>query len=337
MLRPLWLLVALACCAMQPLQAQVVAGIAVSPQPASAEGATPAPVLVAETLREHALIKLLRSDASRYEHGDGVPVDGERAALLYCEAARLGDAASQYNLGWMYTNGRGVKRSDSLAAFFFNAAAEQGDQASQRMLRTVGGPTKEVPECMHEPEPARTVTARVAPGLPATGTALPLADGSMLPIAAPKALADLVKRIAPEFKLQPELVLAVMQQESGFNTVALSPRNAKGLMQLIPETAARFNVRNPYDPEQNIRGGMAYLRWLLAYFEGDVKLVLAAYNAGEGAVERYRGVPPYLETRAYVLRILATLGNWTQPFDASVTAPSAELRRIREPRRVPAR
>ena len=75
--------------------------------------------------------------------------------------------------------------------------------------------------------------------------------------------------------------------------MALSPKNAKGLMQLIPATAARFNVRNPYDPAQNIRGGIAYLSWLLAYFEGDVTLVAAAYNAGEGAVERYRGVPPY--------------------------------------------
>ena len=79
-------------------------------------------------------------------------------------------------------------------------------------------------------------------------------------------------------------------------------------MQLIPDTAARFKVRNPMDPAQNIRGGMAYLRWLMAYFEGDIALVAAAYNAGEGAVERYRGVPPYAETRAYVRRILAAMG-----------------------------
>ena len=78
-------------------------------------------------------------------------------------------------------------------------------------------------------------------------------------------------------------------------------------MQLIPETSARFNVKQPFDPVQNIRGGFAYLRWLLAYFQGDVALVAAAYNAGEGIVERYRGIPPYAETRAYVQRIMRYL------------------------------
>ena len=100
-------------------------------------------------------------------------------------------------------------------------------------------------------------------------------------------------------------------------------------MQLIPETSERFNVKNPYDPAQNIRGGLTYLRWLLAYFEGDVALVAAAYNAGEGKVERYRGVPPYLETRAYVQRILKAVGATAHPFDRSVAQPSPALERIR--------
>jgi soluble lytic murein transglycosylase-like protein len=83
-------------------------------------------------------------------------------------------------------------------------------------------------------------------------------------------------------------------------------------------------VQNPWDAEHNLRGGMAYLRWLLAYFEGDLPLVLAAYNAGERAVERYRGVPPYAETRLYVWRIIAALdGRRVHPFDPSVTPPSA--------------
>jgi soluble lytic murein transglycosylase-like protein len=86
-------------------------------------------------------------------------------------------------------------------------------------------------------------------------------------------------------------------------------------------------VRNALDPTQNIRGGMAYLRWLLAYFEGDVQLALAAYNAGEGAVERYRGVPPYAETRAYVRKILGAIGyRLTHPFDPKVTEPSPVFR-----------
>jgi soluble lytic murein transglycosylase-like protein len=78
-------------------------------------------------------------------------------------------------------------------------------------------------------------------------------------------------------------------------------------MQLIPETAARFKVENVWDPEQNLRGGMAYLRWLLDYYDGDLTLALAGYNAGEGAVDRYRGVPPYAETRTYVSRIAERL------------------------------
>jgi soluble lytic murein transglycosylase-like protein len=198
-------------------------------------------------------------------------------------------------------------------------------EQAQRMLRLVGGPTTEVPDCLREPSPT------------ASQQRLPTANVTHITAAirskAPKNLVDIVQRLAPEFRVSPELVLAIMQTESGFNTVALSPRNAKGLMQLIPETAARFGVHNPYDPVQNIRGGMAYLRWLLAYFEGDVSLVAAAYNAGEGAVERFRGIPPYVETRAYVRRVTAGVSAMTHPFDPKVVRPSAVLRAIRSPRR----
>ena len=96
-------------------------------------------------------------------------------------------------------------------------------------------------------------------------------------------------------------------------------------MQLIPDTAARFRVLRPRDPAQNIRGGMAYLRWLMAYFEGNISLVAAAYNAGEGAVNRYRGVPPYAETLNYVRKVLAQVNTVVHPFDASVTDPSPAL------------
>jgi soluble lytic murein transglycosylase-like protein len=107
--------------------------------------------------------------------------------------------------------------------------------------------------------------------------------------------------------LDPELVLALIEAESNFNPRALSPKNAQGLMQLIPATAERFGVRDAWDPEQNLRGGMAYLRWLLARFKGNVQLALAGYNAGEGAVERHGGIPPYAETRAYVSHIIARI------------------------------
>lgn len=272
---------------------------------------------------ENLLITLLRSEAADHEHGNnGVERDGARAAALYCQAARLGDTESQFNLGWMYTNGRGVERNDSLAAFFFHAAAEQGMEQAIRMLGSVGGPTTDVPDCMREPAPPK----------PRVVAAAPRAVPPVRAIAAPHSIAELVKKIAPEYRVPTQLVLAIIQAESNFDIVALSPKNAKGLMQLIPDTAARFNVRNPYDPAQNIRGGVAYLRWLLAYFEGDVTLVAAAYNAGEGTVERYRGVPPYVETRAYVRRIVDAVGTLVQPFDGSATQPSPKMQLLRAPR-----
>jgi soluble lytic murein transglycosylase-like protein len=146
------------------------------------------------------------------------------------------------------------------------------------------------------------------------------------PANAPEAIVRFVNLVAPEYKLQPHVVLAFMATESNFDPGAVSPKNAQGLMQLMPDTGARFGVRNIKDPVQNIRGGMAYLRWLMAYFEGDLTLVSAAYNAGERAVERYLGVPPYAETRLYVLKIRAsTGGQYTHPFDPSVAKPSEVL------------
>ena len=109
-------------------------------------------------------------------------------------------------------------------------------------------------------------------------------------------------------KVSPALVLAVMGIESGGDAAALSPKGAQGLMQLIPDTAARFGVKDATDPVQNIKGGVAYLDWLMDQFDLDPVMVLAAYNAGEGAVTANDGVPPYAETRDYVPKVLAA---WT--------------------------
>lgn len=254
----------------------------------------------------------MRNQARACENGEGVPKDTARAAKLYCDGARHGDADAQFSLGWMYANGRGLPRSDETAAFFFKLAAAQGHVQAQNMLRFVGEPVARVPECMRH----STADLESEESYPANNQAQ-------------QAIFGLVRKLAPEYGVSPRLVMAIIRAESNFEAAAVSAKNAQGLMQLIPETSLRFNVKKPFDPEQNIRGGLSYLRWLLAYFEGDVVLVAAAYNAGEGAVNRYRGIPPFAETRGYVQRIMSIFKKDEHPFNPAVTTPSPELPRIR--------
>ncbi len=124
-------------------------------------------------------------------------------------------------------------------------------------------------------------------------------------VAIPRAeLGAMIDRHARHRRLEPKLVRAVIQTESGYNVRARSAKGAMGLMQLMPETARELNVADPYNAEQNVRGGTAYLRQMIDRFDGQVELGLAAYNAGPSAVERYGGIPPYRETRQYVRRVM---------------------------------
>lgn len=115
-------------------------------------------------------------------------------------------------------------------------------------------------------------------------------------------------RLARQYNIDPHLIQAIITVESNFNPRAVSRAGALGLMQLMPQTAVRYQVDNPFDPETNIAGGIRYLRDLFQLFPGDLRLVLAAYNAGEGAVQRYAGMPPYPETQQYVTRVMALYG-----------------------------
>jgi hypothetical protein len=118
-----------------------------------------------------------------------------------------------------------------------------------------------------------------------------------------------INAAAERYQLDIDLIRAVIDAESGFDSYAVSTKGAAGLMQLMPETARELGVGNPFDPEQNIDGGSRYLKGLLDKYDGEIRLALAAYNAGPNAVQRYGGIPPYKETQQYVKRVLRSYGS----------------------------
>ena len=259
-----------------------------------------------------ALLLFASTGAARAQESNGAPVaiqaDPSTVAAL-CRRARLGDPNSQYELAWVFTHARGEERRDDWAHYLFFAAAANGNEDARKVLLSVTWPQAAVPDCVRP-----TAVSSIGP---------------TVALRAPPHIERLVYQLAPQFNVNPKLALAIIAVESNFDTVALSNKNAKGLMQLIPDTARRFGVRNAFDPQQNIRGGMAYLRWLLAYYQGDVRLVAAAYNAGEGNVDKHRGVPPFAETQEYVRRVVARFGNAPHAFDARVTNPSPQIQRLK--------
>jgi hypothetical protein len=134
-------------------------------------------------------------------------------------------------------------------------------------------------------------------------------------------VSTIIEKYADRYQLDPKLVHSIIASESGFNTRAISRKGAQGLMQLMPGTATRLGVRDPLDPEENIRGGMAHLRTLLDTFNGDLTLSLAAYNAGENLVQKIRRVPNYPETKAYVNSVTSRYGSKEMVLHSQPSAP----------------
>lgn len=182
-----------------------------------------------------------------------------------------------------------------------------------------------------QPDPAQQVV-RVVRADPRTGklvrsvivTAKPFATRKAAEDAVrPRGINETVEAIAATQSLPPQLVHSVIKVESNYNPLAVSRKGAQGLMQLMPETARRFGVENAFDPADNIQGGTRYLKYLLDLYKGDYSLALAAYNAGEGAVEKYGTVPPYPETLNYLVQVGRQLQKSLPPVVAPASQPAA--------------
>lgn len=152
------------------------------------------------------------------------------------------------------------------------------------------------PDEMPQVDETAVAAARPAPAVQPNQAVHPPLDA--------RPFAELIETVALKHGLDPELVHAVVQAESNYQPRAKSNVGARGLMQVMPKTAKDFGIKNLYDPENNLEAGVQYLKWLMERFDGNLKKTIAAYNAGPGAVRRYRGIPPYQETRQYVQKVM---------------------------------
>lgn len=254
----------------------------------------------------------MTSLAALHEHGQLVPKDLGKAIALYCAAAERGSARAHYSIGWMIMNGRGFERNDAEGLHWLDKAAAAGHPQAARLRGMFSGDAAQ--------------RSRACYGRDALDEA-----GPLRPLRAPREVRALVEEVAPRYGLDPSLVLALIKVESAFKAKAVSPKNARGLMQLLPSTAAIYGVTELFDPRQNVLAGVQHLRDLLVVFDGDVTLALAAYNAGSGAVRRYGGIPPFAETQAYVKRIRRYYRERTHPVDLRADQVAAVRSRFNLP------
>jgi len=225
------------------------------------------------------------------ELGIGIRRNLLLAVGLYCEAGTMGSPEGFYRVGRVLASAPGPLRNPAMANAYLALAARLGHHEALRHYDSRVSNAVIGDECG-------------VYGSGAGGSRFDL-DGYLAGQSPTKQkIALLIRNAARQYNVDPRLALAIAIAESNLDATAVSPRNAQGVMQLIPATQERFGVTRPFDPEHNVRGALAYLRWLDKRFAGDWRLIVAAYNSGEGAVERYSGVPPFAETQQYVRRVL---------------------------------
>jgi soluble lytic murein transglycosylase-like protein len=206
------------------------------------------------------------------------------------------------------------------------AADPEPTREEPRRLTTVGvnartGQLVRVPLTRYSrPVPSRAVTARAVPEKVVEAKEIRAEAPGVHNVVPPRSFDELVEQVARRYGIRSSFVHAVIKAESNYNPHAVSPKGARGLMQLMPQTARELGVRNIFDPAQNVEGGVRYLRQLLDQYEQPA-LSLAAYNAGPGAVDRYRGVPPYRETQQFVRRVNSLYQRYNQIGKATAASP----------------
>ena len=213
------------------------------------------------------------------------------------KAAEQGDAKAQFYLGVAYDDGAGVPENDREAVKWYLKAAEQGHARAQSNLDVRYDRDEGAPENDREEEQRTQVSSNVD-----VRSSEPK-DVSVAFEHKKTQYNSLIHETAARHRVDANLVTAIISVESNFNPWAVSSKGCMGLMQLHPDTAVRFGVQNIFDPAENIEGGVKFLSFLLQEFKGNLELVLAGYNAGEHAVARHKGIPPYRETQQYVSKV----------------------------------
>jgi hypothetical protein len=249
------------------------------------------PQFVNEPPRVRAMLEQGRDS----ENGHGDVLNRPLALVLYCEAGMAGSPEGYYQLGRLLVDGPAAIRKPALGRGFLALAAGMGHQGAETALGDTPANLPETGDCAEFEAILK-------------GSHFDMNHYIAGLSSVKQKVANLIRTAAPNHDIPVALALAIACVESNFDSRAVSPKNAQGVMQLIPDTQQRFGVKKPFEARQNIRGGLKYLKWLLKQFHGNVAHAVAAYNAGEGVVARLNDIPPYAETRAYVKRVLFYAG-----------------------------